>query len=247
MIDTHTHILPGLDDGATDFKESLAMAEIAVADGISHMFATPHHHGYTILSNEAVGERVAQLQQKLDEANIPLTLLPGHEIRMHDDMLQDWDNGTARPLGDSRYVLAEPLFRKYTYLTDEMYDTFFEQGYIPIMAHPERIRPLQEDLSLIEPFLAHGGLTQVTAGSLTGEYGQRAYDVALEMLRRGMVHVLASDAHHSHRRMPVLSKGRDVAATVVGLEQANAMVTQTPWAVVNDLPLVVTPPPPVYV
>jgi protein-tyrosine phosphatase len=241
MIDIHSHILPNVDDGARDLAESLAMARLAVADGLTHIFATPHHRDYTSLSRLEVAQRVVQLQGELDKAGIALTLLPGHEVRLYDDMFADWDNSLAGPLGHSRYVLAEPLFTHYDKHTDAMLFELFDRGYIPIMAHPERIRPIQENLALIEPFLARGGLTQITATSLTGTGDWRGKQMAETMLRNGMVHIIASDAHHSYHRTPVLTAARDVAAVIVGLEEATAMVSARPMAVVNNEPTTVAP------
>ncbi len=241
MIDIHTHILPHVDDGARDLTESLDMARMAVADGLTHLFATPHHRDYTTLSRQEVAERVAQLQAELDKAGIPLILLPGHEVRFYNDMFKDWDKHIAGPLGSSRYVLAEPLFSHYDKQTDAMLFELFERGYTPIMAHPERIRPLQDNLALIEPFLAAGGLTQITATSLTSNSDWRAKKTAETMLRTGMAHIIASDAHHSYHRPPLLTAARDVAAGIVGQEQAEAMVTTRPLAVVKNEPIVIAP------
>lgn len=241
MIDIHSHILPGVDDGAKDLAESLAMARMAVADGLTHIFATPHHRDYSSLSCADVAHRVVQLQSELDKADIPLTLLPGHEVRLYDDMFEDWDKDLAGPLGGSRYVLAEPLFHRYDKHTDAMLFELFDRGYLPIMAHPERIRPIQDNLALIESFLIRGGLTQITAGSLTSSTDWRAKKTAETMLRNGMVHVIASDAHHSYHRTPTLAAARDAAAAIVGLEQANAMVSMRPIAVVKNEPMAITP------
>lgn len=235
MIDIHTHILPGVDDGAKDVLEALAMARLAVADGITHLFATPHHRDYTPLFRQNVMQRVAKLQAELDAANIPLTLLPGFEVRLYEDMFMDWDREMAGPLGNSRYVLAEPLFHRYDAQAEAMLFELFERGYQPIMAHPERIRPIQDKLSLLDPFLARGGLTQITATSLTYKEEGRAKKIAEEMLRQGMVHFIASDAHHAYRRIPALAAARDVAATLVGMEEANAMVITRPMAIINSL------------
>lgn len=237
MIDIHSHILPGVDDGARDLNEALEMARIAAADGTTHLFATPHHRDCTRLTRYQVAQRVDLLQTKLDEANVPLTLLPGHEVRLYNDMFDDWEKELAGPLGNSRYVLAEPLFHRYTAHTDAMLFELFDRGYIPIMAHPERILPIQNDLSLIEPFLAHGGLTQITAGSLASKKETRAYKTAIEMLRRGMVHIIASDAHKPYRRRPILSKARDVAAEMIGEAEANALVIDHPKSVVENTPV----------
>ncbi len=241
MIDIHTHILPSVDDGAKDMAEALAMARLAVADGLTHLFATPHHRDYSSLSRFEVARHVAQLQAELNAVDIPLTLLTGHEVRLYDDMFDDWDNNLAGPLGNSLYVLAEPLFSHYDHHTDEMLFELFDRGYIPIMAHPERIRPIQENLALIEPFLARGGLTQITATSLTGNNDWRAKKTAETMLRNGIAHIIASDAHHSYYRTPTLTAARDAAAVIVGLEQANAMVSARPIAIVKNESMIIAP------
>jgi protein-tyrosine phosphatase len=241
MIDIHTHILPGVDDGARDLAESLAMARLAVADGLTHLFATPHHRDYTSLSRLEVAQRVANLQAELDKADIPLTLLTGYEVRLYDDMFDDWDNNLAGPLGSSLYVLAEPLFGHYDRHTDAMLFELFERGYVPIMAHPERIRPIQENLALIEPFLKRGGLTQITASTLASNGDWRAKKTAETMLRNGMVHIIASDAHHSYYRPPVLTAARDAAALIVGPEQTDAMVNARPMGIVNNKPILIEP------
>ncbi|MCB9078752.1 MAG: hypothetical protein H6631_14215 [Anaerolineaceae bacterium] len=234
IVDIHTHILPGVDDGATNYQEALEMARLAVADGTTHLFATPHHRDCTPLTRAEVADRVAQLQARLDQANIPLTVIPGHEVRLYDDMLDDWDRKLAGPLGNSRYVLAEPLFHHYDNHTNEMLFELFDRGYIPIMAHPERILPIQKNLALIEPFLARGGLTQITSSSLHSDKDRPAHRTALAMLRHGMVHIIASDAHKPYRRRPVLTKAGQAAAMIVGLTQAEAMISTNPAAVVQD-------------
>lgn len=240
MIDIHTHILPGVDDGAKDLAESLAMARQAVADGLTHLFATPHHRDYTPLSRREVAERVARLQAELDRAEIALMIIPGHEVRFYNDMLEDWAKELAGPLGQSRYVLAEPLFSYYDKHTDKMLFELFDRGYIPVMAHPERIRPIQDKLALIEPFLQRGGLTQITANSLTNNNDWRAKQTADTMLRSGMVHIIASDAHHSYHRTPTLAAARQAAAQIVGPAEAEMMVKTRPLAIVNDEAMPVT-------
>jgi len=236
-IDIHTHILPALDDGAANLKEAVEMARIAAADGTTHLFATPHHRDFGPLPQQDVNRRVAELQTNLDSEGIPLTLIPGYEVRLYETMLEDWDDNLAGPLGHSRYVLAEPLFHHYDKQTDAMLFELFDRGYIPIMAHPERIRPIQENLSLIEPFLARGGLTQITANSLVYKRDWRANQTAQTMLRHGMGHIIASDAHKPYRRKPVLSAAKEAAAALVGQAQAEAMVSTHPLAVVNNEPL----------
>jgi protein-tyrosine phosphatase len=213
------------------------MARQAEADGLTHLFATPHHRDYTPLPRLEVIEQVAAVQTELDRAKIALTVIPGHEVRLYNDMFDDWAKELAGPLGQSRYVLAEPLFSHYDKHTDAMLFELFERGYIPVMAHPERIRPIQENLALIEPFLKRGGLTQITATSLTGNQEWRARQTAETMLRQGLVHVIASDAHHSYHRTPTLMAARNAAAKIVGSTEAEMMVYTRPLAMVNDKPM----------
>ncbi|MDM8527522.1 hypothetical protein QUF58_04850 [Anaerolineales bacterium HSG24] len=234
MIDIHSHILPDVDDGALGMTETLAMARMSVADGVTHMFATPHHIHFTPLHRQEVIGRVKQVQTQLDAAHIPLTVLPGHEVRLYAGTLHDWENQMAGPLGYSRYILTEPSFYHYDRYTNAILFEFFNQGYTPVLAHPERIIPIQQKLSLIEPVLARGALVQITANSLTNRPTYAARIVAEEMLRQGMVHIIASDAHNTSYRRPGLSMARDRAARIVGEKQANAMVTTIPKAILND-------------
>jgi protein-tyrosine phosphatase len=255
MIDIHSHILPGVDDGARNLDEALAMARLAVADGTTHLFATPHHIYFLPLTRKEVRGRVNALQKALDDAGIALTIVPGHEVRLYEDVLADWEVELAGPLGDSRYVLAEPDFYRFDRSNVRIVLEMIDRGIIPVLAHPERIIPIQEDLSLIEPILERGGLVQVTSDNLVppvlaGSAGAKTHplvsskaarDTALEMLKRGWVHIIASDAHNTSSRRPGLSAARDAAAKIVGLPQAQAMVTTNPQAIVDDQPLLLRP------
>lgn len=234
MIDIHSHILPAIDDGASDVTEALDMACMAVDDGVTHMVATPHHLDFQSLRQRDIQYEVDQLQARIDEAQIPLTILPGHEIHLYKDVLQDWELGLASPLANSRYVLTEPKFHYYGDDTTALLFEFFEQGYIPIIAHPERIGPIQQDLSLIEPVLKRGALAQLTVSSLLLSAHSPARIIAETMLRQGMAHIIASDAHNTTYRLPGLTAGRDAAAEIIGAEQATALVTTNPQAVIDN-------------
>ena len=250
MIDIHSHILPGVDDGAKNLDDSLAMARIAVADGTTHLYATPHHIHFTPLTRQQVAQRVNTLQQALDVADIPLTILPAHEVRLYEGTLSDWDNELAGPLGNSRFILVEPDFYHFDEAAVNIVLEFINQGFIPVLAHPERIIPIQRDLSLIEPILDRGGLVQVTSNNLEALAepqnrvkrmsslitSPKAWSTAKELLRRGWVHIIASDAHNTRSRRPALSAARDAAAEFVGLAQAEAMVTSNPQAILYDEP-----------
>lgn len=248
MIDIHSHILPAVDDGAKDLKIALEMARIAVADGLTHLFATPHHVYFTPLTRDEVAARVSALQRALDEANIPLTIVPGYEVRLYADTMADWSNELAGPLGQSRYVLTEPDFFIFDASTISLLHEFMDRGFIPVLAHPERIVPIQENPSIIEPVLARGGMVQVNSFNLVplpdglGKMSPRitspvARKTAWELLRRGWVHIIASDAHNTGFRRPALKAAYHAAAEIVGEAQALAMVSTTPHAILNDEPV----------
>jgi protein-tyrosine phosphatase len=198
---------------------------------------------------------VKVLQQALDDAGIALTIVPGHEVRLYEDVLADWDDELAGPLGDSRYVLAEPDFYRFDRSMVKIVLAMIDRGYTPVLAHPERIIPIQEDLSLIEPILEQGGLVQVTTDNLAppdrvGPTGAKsrplistkaARHTAREMLQRGWVHIIASDAHNTSTRRPGLSAARDAAAKIVGAAQAQAMVITNPQAILDDQTLQLRP------
>ncbi|MDX1416081.1 MAG: CpsB/CapC family capsule biosynthesis tyrosine phosphatase [Candidatus Promineifilaceae bacterium] len=250
MIDIHSHILPAVDDGAQDLATALEMARIGVADGLTHLFATPHHIYFTPLTRDDVADRVAALQEALDMANIPLTIIPGHEVRLYVDTLSDWSKELAGPLGHSRYVLTEPDFYVFDETTIAILHELLDRGLIPVLAHPERIIPIQENLSIIEPILARGGLVQVTSNNLVKPpagnvrispriISPAARKTAFEMLQRGWVHIIASDAHDTGFRRPVLKAAVLAAAKIVGEERAMAMVTTNPQAILSDEPVAI--------
>lgn len=234
MIDIHTHILPETDDGARSMDEAVQMARLAVADGTTHVFATPHHRAFGPLARDEVFRRVETLQVELDRHRIPLTVLPGHEVRLEDGLEEEWRRGLAGPLADSRYVLAEPPFDCYDELVEARLLRLIDEGYAPIMAHPERILPIQEDLSLLEPFLARGGLLQISAASVLGRGTSRDRVTAETLLHNGMAHYLASDAHSTFGRPPVLSGARDRVARIVGREAASWLVQAHPVSILLD-------------
>lgn len=243
MIDIHTHILPDTDDGAQNLSSALEMARIAVADGVTHLVATPHHTAFGELPCEEVARRVQAFQIEVSQRGIPLTVATGHEVVLYERTMRDMERGLAGPLADSRYVLVESGFHQFGALEQSVVRAMISSGYIPILAHPERIIPIQQELSLIEKLIEHGMLVQVTAAIAEGAIrsgrfsrlfpGHHARTTALELLRREWVHILASDAHNTTTRRPGLAGARDAVAELIGEEKASAMVFATPGRVLG--------------
>ncbi len=237
MIDLHCHILPGVDDGAADLSVSLRMAEILAADGVTVAAATPHIlPGLYNNSGPAIREAVARLQYFLVREQIPLRLIAGADIHIGFDLVQGIRSGMLPTLNGSRYVLIEP---PHDLLPPRMEDFLFEllgAGYVPILTHPERLSWISAHYDVVVRLARAGVWMQVTAGSLAGAFGGRAKSWAERMLRDGMVHLMASDAHDDRWRPPDLRRGWELAAQLVGEAEADNMLLSRPRGVVEDAP-----------
>lgn len=202
MIDIHCHILPGLDDGASNLAESLTMAQYAVNEGIHTIVATPHHKNnrYTNVAEDIISN-VEYFNEKLQQKNIPLTIIPGQETRIHGDMLQDLDRGEMLPYNKtSRYILMDlPNDGVPHYLTQLLFDLQIA-GYQPIIAHPERNHALVEKPDILYRLVKNGALTQVSAASLAGVKGNALQKFTSQLLAANLTHFVASDAHHAKRK-----------------------------------------------
>lgn len=199
MIDLHSHILPGMDDGARDLEESLRMADLAVRSGVTAMVATPHCAGDRTAE---VRESLAYLRAGLKSVGIPLRVYAGMEIFGSDRTAAMLQQGKLLTLAGSRYPLIEFAFESDGERETEVLQSVLQAGYIPLVAHPERYRYVQENPELINLWKRMGCLFQVNRGSLLGRFGPGARAMAMELTGRGFATVVASDAHSSSMRTP---------------------------------------------
>jgi protein-tyrosine phosphatase len=231
FIDLHTHLLPGVDDGARDMDVSLAMARLAQADGIGHIVVTPHVP-FCGLDVSALAKRLEALRGFLAQNQVELQLSLGTEVSLEPDMIQWLAEGMACPLGATRYVLAELPFFGYPPYVEDVIFQLQVKGYTPILAHPERNAELAATPARLGALVERGVLTQITTTSLLGGFGAATRNAAVEFLQRGWAHVLASDAHSATHRPPILSEGVRAAERIVG-DQAWDLVTVNPAAILN--------------
>ncbi len=230
MIDIHSHILPDLDDGARDLDESLQMIEIAAADGIRTMVATPHMlHGAFPVTAEAARERYETLTAAVRERGIDMEILLGAEIHLDVDIVGSLRDGQALTLGEGgRAILLElPTTSIPTGTADVIFEMQTE-GYRVVIAHPERNDELAANLERVVKMRDRGIHMQVTARSVTGGFGLRARRVARKMVKQGLVDILASDAHGARGRVPVLSEALAWITKKVGAEEAEDLVNRNP-------------------
>jgi protein-tyrosine phosphatase len=243
MIDLHTHILPGVDDGAPDLATALDMARMAVDDGIKVMACTPHFMP-GIYDNESsdIRCRIADFTQRLRDANIPLEIVVGADAHMRPDFLSCLHDGKILRLNDSRYVLFEPPHNIAPKRLEDLLFNIVASGYVPILTHPERLNWIENQFTVFEDLTRIGVWMQVTAGSLTGRFGGRPKYWAEKMLAKGMVHILATDAHNLKSRPPLLTEAFAKAQSEVGLDEANNLTLIRPVNVLDDLPVADQPP-----
>jgi protein-tyrosine phosphatase len=246
VIDLHSHLLPGVDDGAPDIETSLAMARIAVADGIQVMACTPHFMPgvYDNESNDIRG-RVSQLNDQLQQAGIDLTLVTGSDAHIRPDFLPALRDGRILRLNDSRYVLFEPPHNIPPPRLEDLLFNILVAGYVPILTHPERLKWIETNFDVFERLVATGIWMQITSGSLTGRFGKRPKYWAEKMLGSGMIHILATDAHNLSSRPAILSDARNLAAKELGADEADNMVLVRPVNVLDDQPMENSPPLPI--
>lgn len=237
MIDLHCHLLPAIDDGAPDEATALAMARIAVADGIRTVACTPHIYP-GLFENDAAGiaVKVDDLQRRLREEGIALELTTGADAHLTPELLPRLQAGTAPTLAGSHYVLLEP---PHTVAPPRFAEAVFEivnAGFVPVITHPERLTWIRQHYEVFAALVRSGAWMQVTAGSLTGRFGAGAQRVAERMLDDGLVHILGTDAHSARSRPPLLAEGRAAAEKRVGAEEALRLVVERPQAVLDDRP-----------
>ena len=232
MIDIHSHILPDIDDGARSMDEALEMARIAAEDGITHMVSTPHMFN-GISDNPDPSElmdRVAALNEAI--GGTP-AILPGNEVHVSHEIAEQAKNNRVMKLNGRNYLLVEFPQLTVPIGADEIFYKLLLQGVRPILVHPERNGQIQTRPSIVGKFVERGVYVQVTAMSMTGEFGPAAKSCAGTLLQHNCVHFLATDTHRHKSRPPILSKGRDAAAAIIGEERARALVETNPQAAIN--------------
>jgi protein-tyrosine phosphatase len=246
VIDLHCHMLPGIDDGASDVTTSLEMARIALSDGIRITACTPHiYPGLYANTADGIVWAVDELRRELAQADVGLQLTYGADIQLVPELLLGLRAGTYPTLHQSRYYLFEPPHHTVPVRFHEtLFDTI-AAGYVPVITHPERLTWLDDEhYQWLVRAAREGAWIQVTAGALTGRFGRKAQYWGERMLNDGFVHILATDAHDTHHRPPVLSEGRDFAAKWLGEAEAMRLVIERPQAILDNKASAAVPTPP---
>ena len=232
MIDVHTHILPGIDDGVQTIEESVEFARVAIEDGVKVIVATPHcREGVWDNEREGILAAVDTLRKRLEEEGLSVDLRPGAEVHLCPDLVQRVKDGRATTLDDNgRTVLLELSLSQYPVELENLVFQMKLAGLHVLFAHPERIRYFRDDIRRYESIVKLGGYGQITTGSVLGTFGSEALRFSEELLRKDLVHVLASDAHNVRGRPPILSEALEAMEPLVGQRRALSMATDVPAA-----------------
>jgi protein-tyrosine phosphatase len=246
VIDLHCHILPGLDDGAEDWEQSLQMARIAAMDGISGIVCTPHYsHSFPESDRDTVVALVDELQTKLRQEEIALELYPGCELAIDPSLPERIESGELLTINDNRkIVLVEMPAGVIPPNLGRFFWMMQTKGFTPVLAHPERNYFLMQDPSALLEWIEAGIMVQITGSSLKGTFGEQIRSFSLKLLRHRMVHLVASDSHGPATRRPVLSKARAITESVIGPEEAHRIFYEYPAMILRgDVPNVAPPVP----
>lgn len=236
MIDIHCHILDGVDDGPQSLDESVELCTNLKEEGVSGIIATPHYMtgGGYMPSADIVELKVKTLNDALKARNIDLNIYPGMEIFADHEIAERAKNKEVLTLNNTKYILIEfPMDIVFRHATNIVFSLLVE-GYIPIIAHPERYTSEYRKNGVLEEIVYNGALLQINSGSILGYHGKKVQKEALTLINGEMAHIVASDSHGQHR---LLKNKDDLEAKLIkncGLENTEKLMYTNPLKVLED-------------
>jgi protein-tyrosine phosphatase len=235
MVDIHSHILPGLDDGAETLEESLAMLRIAVDGGTTDIVATPHSDQKYVFEPELVARKLAELRLAAGDS---IRIHNGCDFHLHYENIQDALEHPARyTINHKNYLLVEFSDLLILQNTGEIFDRLRAAGMVPVITHPERNPLLRQRFPAISKWVGAGACLQVTAQSFSGRFGKSARKFADRLMESGMVHFVASDAHGVKDRTPDMRDALAYVSDKYGAKCAEHLFVLNPRAVLHGEPL----------
>lgn len=238
MIDLHSHILPQIDDGPRDLTQSVLLLRAAAESGVTRMVATPHiHPGRYPNTLNSIAAAFRSFLESVQCYGIKIKLALAAEVRISDEVMLLAEQEELPMLGHwygDPVVLLEMPHSHIPPGINHLLSWLTKKNIRPMVAHPERNKDVIRDIRNIDGLLRAGCLLQVTAGALTGQFGEPVQVRAEQILKKGLATVLASDAHHPVRRPPNLLAGRLAAERLIGGEKAQTLVFDNPELIVKD-------------
>lgn len=240
MIDIHSHILPGLDDGAQDIYDTLEMVQLAARSGITAMVATPHCNipgGYENYFSDKYVETIEQVRAAVHEEELPVQILPGMEAFATPDLPEVIRDGKIMTLNQSRYLLVEFNFGEDPEFAELITQEVQKCGVIPVIAHPERYEFVQNDPNIVYRWRKAGYPIQVNKGSFQGKFGRRAANAAYLLMDHHLVSVVASDAHSPYQRTPYMAEAFEELLQEYPEEYLQMVFAENPRRICQNEPI----------
>lgn len=236
MIDIHCHILPGVDDGAGNMSDAVEMAALAASSGIKSIIVTPHcnipgaYHNYW---NYFMAEDVRNLQNEIRKKNINLTVYPGQEVYLAPGFADLLKNGEFIGLNETKYILVEFSMRERADVAYRKLQQVIAEGYVPIVAHPERYGFVTEQQEAVYRMKDLGALLQVNKGSIKGAFGKTVRKKANEIISTYQADFVASDGHSQYSRTPYLADVHEFISEEISADYGDWLVRVNPGKVLN--------------
>lgn len=236
MIDLHTHILPGIDDGSSSLEETMRMIDLAVQSGTTGIVATPHCNIPGLYDNyyDEWYDDLFDSTKRAIEENFDIKVYPGMEVFLTYDIDQMIEEGHVITINQSRYMLVEFGFGENEDFAQMMLEKIFKKGLIPILAHVERFRFVQSHPDIITRLIEKGVVIQVNKGSFVGHFGKKEQQTAYYLLRHKKIHLIASDAHSSTYRTPYIRDVYDSLKLDCSKEYLQLLFEENPNRILND-------------
>lgn len=245
MIDSHTHILPAVDDGAVDLEEALELLMQSAASGVKELVLTPHGNikrEAGLAHKNQILEAFEYLKRMLQFNEIPLILHLGMEVMGDPAMDQAWKNDELFTLGNSRYLLVEFPFTATANYAHDCLRKIETWGLKPVIAHPERYKFINENPSIAYEWNQRGYFLQINSGSILGEFGETVQQTAQLLLEHQLAQLVASDCHHSTRRRPNLAEAWQLLARKYSPGYSDLLLKVNPRLLLADQPILIINP-----
>ena len=243
MIDIHCHILPDVDDGSECMQESINMAMIAKEQGIDKIIATPHYHPeFKYLKGEELNKACEEFKKQLKENNIDIDIYLGNEIYFTYDLIEKISELDFYCLNNSKYILIEfPPTNFPLNLCNIVYE-LKQKGFIPVLAHVERYIKIHDDPEIIYDCIKTGAIIQINSSSLIGKQGKEIQRLCNLLIGRNMVHLVATDAHGSQRRRPILKDAYQYIEKKSSKEMADNLFINNAQCILDNKEIIVEEP-----
>ncbi len=235
MIDIHSHILYGIDDGAKNEEMTLSMLRIAAQEGLLHIVATPHFiYGANRYRMETLKARFDEIRELIKENKLDIRIYEGNELFLDEYLRECLGNKQCNTLAGTRYVLVELPVVGFPKNTENLLSGLLSDGYVPVLAHVERYDEVQKNPDVLQRFIELGCLAQLNCTSITGLAGKKEQETAKLLLQCNMGHLAASDSHSNRRRAPRMKEAYNTVIGWLGEERARRIFNINPECILKN-------------